>query len=70
MFDQAVRDFSPKSQLASAPVLASLDTLLIEDLTDDEDDAFAAALDDRNMNHDYRPPPGMPSDSNGRACRV
>lgn len=32
-------------QLASAPVLPSLDTLLIDDLTDDEDDAFAAALD-------------------------
>lgn len=32
-------------QLASAPVLASLDALLIEDLTEDEDDAFAAALD-------------------------
>lgn len=32
-------------QLASAPVLTSLDALLIEGLTDDEDDAFAAALD-------------------------
>jgi hypothetical protein len=34
-----------QDQLASAPVMASLDTLLIDDLTDDEDDAFAAALD-------------------------
>ncbi|HMS88560.1 MAG: hypothetical protein KA758_08740 [Acidimicrobiales bacterium] len=34
-----------QDQLASAPVVASLDTLLIDDLTDDEDDAFAAALD-------------------------
>jgi len=32
-------------QLAAAPVLASIDTLLIEDLLDDKDDAFAAALD-------------------------
>lgn len=32
-------------QLAQAPVLASIDVLLIEDLSDDEDDAFAAALD-------------------------
>jgi hypothetical protein len=32
-------------QLASAPSLASPDELLIDDLTDDEDDAFAAALD-------------------------
>jgi hypothetical protein len=31
-------------QLAAAPVLASPDTLVIEDLTRDEDDAFAAAL--------------------------
>jgi hypothetical protein len=37
-------DLTP-DQLASAPVIASLDTLLIDDLTDDEDDAFAAALD-------------------------
>jgi hypothetical protein len=37
-------DLTP-NQLASAPVLKSLDTLLIEGLTDDEDDAFAAALD-------------------------
>lgn len=33
-----------RDQLASAPVMASLDTLLIDGLTDDEDDAFAAAL--------------------------
>ena len=32
-------------ELAKAPVLASIDKLLIEDLSDDEDDAFAAALD-------------------------
>jgi hypothetical protein len=41
-------DLTP-DQLASAPVIASLDTLLIDDLTDDltddEDDAFAATLD-------------------------
>lgn len=34
-----------EAQLDAAPVLASVDALLIEDLTDDEDDAFAAALD-------------------------
>lgn len=34
-----------EDQLAEAPVLASVDKLLIEELTDDEDDAFAAALD-------------------------
>ena len=34
-----------EDQLAAAPVLASIDTLLIEELSDDEDDAFAAALD-------------------------
>jgi hypothetical protein len=33
-----------ENQLASAPVLVSIDALLIEDLSDDEDDAFAAAL--------------------------
>ena len=32
------------AQLAAAPVLAGSDGLLIEDLTDNEDDAFAAAL--------------------------
>lgn len=31
-------------QLAAAPVLDSVDTLLIEELSEDEDDAFAAAL--------------------------
>jgi hypothetical protein len=31
-------------QLAAAPVLSSVDALLIDGLTDDEDDAFAAAL--------------------------
>ncbi|MGH9268507.1 MAG: hypothetical protein ACRD0D_10055 [Acidimicrobiales bacterium] len=30
--------------LDAAPVLTSVDALLIEDLTDDEDDAFATAL--------------------------
>lgn len=34
-----------QDQLSSAPAVVSLDTLLIDDLTDDEDDAFAAALD-------------------------
>jgi len=33
-----------EAQLDAAPVLSSADTLLIEDLTDDEDDAFATAL--------------------------
>jgi hypothetical protein len=32
-------------QLAAAPVLGSIDTLLIEELSADEDDAFAVALD-------------------------
>lgn len=31
-------------QLAKAPALASVDALLIEDLSEEEDDAFAAAL--------------------------
>ncbi len=31
--------------LAAAPVLASIDALLIEELSEDEDEAFAAALD-------------------------
>lgn len=31
-------------QLAAAPVLASVDALLIEELSEDEDEAFAAAL--------------------------
>ncbi len=34
-----------EEQLASAPVISSVDLLLIDHLTDDEDDAFAAALD-------------------------
>jgi len=34
-----------EDQLASAPVITSLDALLIDHLTDDEDDAFAAAID-------------------------
>lgn len=33
-----------EAQLAAAPTLASVDALLIEELTDDEDDAFAAAI--------------------------
>jgi hypothetical protein len=33
-----------EEQLAAAPVLASLDDLLIDGLAQDEDDAFAAAL--------------------------
>jgi hypothetical protein len=37
------RDLSD-DQLAAAPILASIDGLLIEDLSEDEDDAFAAAL--------------------------
>jgi hypothetical protein len=31
-------------ELAGAPVLPSADVLVIEDLTDDEDEAFASAL--------------------------
>jgi hypothetical protein len=34
-----------EEQLAGAPVLDSVDSLLIEDLSDAEDDAFAAAVD-------------------------
>ncbi len=34
-----------EDQLAAAPVLPSIDTLLIEELSEDEDDAFATALD-------------------------
>lgn len=37
------RDLTAR-ELESAPVLASVDALLIDDLTDEEDDAFAAAL--------------------------
>jgi hypothetical protein len=36
------RDLTP-DELAAAPVLGSIDQLLV-DVTDDEDDAFAAAL--------------------------
>lgn len=36
-------DLTPE-QLAAAPVLASLDDLVIDDLTDDEYEAFLAAL--------------------------
>jgi hypothetical protein len=32
------------AQLDAAPVLTSVDALVIEELTDEEDDAFAAAL--------------------------
>ena len=34
-----------EDQLAAAPILGSVDALLIEELSEDEDDAFAAALD-------------------------
>ncbi|MGH9277553.1 MAG: hypothetical protein ACRD12_05530 [Acidimicrobiales bacterium] len=34
-----------EDQLAAAPVLTSVDTLLIEELSVDEDEAFATALD-------------------------
>ncbi len=34
-----------EDQLAAAPVLTSIDTLLIEELSVDEDEAFAIALD-------------------------
>ncbi len=33
------------AQLDAAPVLSSVDALLIAELTDDEDDAFATVLD-------------------------
>jgi hypothetical protein len=33
-----------RDELDAAPVLASIDALLIDDLSDNEDDAFAAAL--------------------------
>jgi hypothetical protein len=32
-------------ELNDAPILESVDALLIDDLSDDEDEAFAAALD-------------------------
>lgn len=33
-----------EGQLLAAPVMVSIDALLIEDLDEDEDEAFAAAL--------------------------
>jgi hypothetical protein len=33
-----------EEQLLAAPVMVSIDALLIEDLDEDEDEAFAAAL--------------------------
>lgn len=36
-------DLAPE-RLATAPVLSSVEVLFIDGLTDDEDDAFAAAL--------------------------
>jgi hypothetical protein len=41
--DRLPRDLTD-AQLDAAPVLASIDALLVDDLTDAEDDAFAAAL--------------------------
>jgi len=38
------RDLTP-DELRAVPALASAEALVIEDLTADEDDAFAAALD-------------------------
>jgi len=40
---QLPRDLTAE-QLVAAPVLASADALLIDELSDDEDDAFAAAI--------------------------
>ncbi len=34
-----------EDELSAAPVLTSIDALLIEELSEDEDEAFAAALD-------------------------
>ncbi len=34
-----------EDQLAAAPVLTSIDTLLINELSEDEDEVFATALD-------------------------
>lgn len=42
--DLLPRDLT-EDQLAAAPVLDSIDALLIDDLSEDEDEAFAAALD-------------------------
>ncbi|MEZ5143012.1 MAG: hypothetical protein R2726_10910 [Acidimicrobiales bacterium] len=41
--DLLPRDLTDE-ELAAAPVLVSPDALLIDELTDDEDDSFAAAL--------------------------
>jgi hypothetical protein len=40
----ALADDLTAEQLASAPTLSSLDSLVIDDLTDEEYDAFLAAL--------------------------
>jgi hypothetical protein len=40
---QLPRDLT-QDQLAAAPLLVSIDTLVIDELSEDEDDAFAAAL--------------------------
>lgn len=40
---QLPRDLTA-GELAAAPVLASIDVLLIDELSDEEDDAFADAL--------------------------
>jgi hypothetical protein len=37
------RDLTPE-QLRTAPVLGSVDALLIDELSEDEDDAFARAI--------------------------
>ena len=34
------------AQIAAAPAIRSLDVLLVDDLSDAEDDAFAAAIDE------------------------
>jgi len=40
-----LRDDLSEDELSAAPVLTSIDALLIEELSEDEDEAFAAALD-------------------------
>jgi hypothetical protein len=40
---QLPRDLTAE-QLVAAPVLPSADALLVDELSDDEDDAFAAAI--------------------------
>lgn len=40
---QLPRDLTP-AELAAAPILAGIDVLLIDELSDEEDNAFAAAL--------------------------